>query len=237
MKNEAILVFARRPELGQVKTRLDVTIGEDLTLSLYRAFLTDTLIAARKTGAKVILAHTCGPDFPEQRLADFTFTQRGNSFGERFDDSLAEAANRLPIKTRLILIGADTPQLSPALLRTALDSLKDHDAVIGPNDNGGFYLLGFSKPPIPVADVFTHSAAEEPRELVRLLKTANLSMTLLQPHFDVDLLEDLVKLIRLIDNLERSRADWIPKNTRDLLRSQPFISTTIQTEKLVANRD
>jgi glycosyltransferase A (GT-A) superfamily protein (DUF2064 family) len=126
----------------------------------------------------------------------------------------------LPERTHIILIGADTPQLSPDFLRRALETLKDHDAVVGPNDNGGFYLLGFSKPPVAVAKVFTHPAEEEPRELCRLLKGAKLSTTLLEPQFDVDLPEDLAKLGRLIDKLERARAHWIPKNTRDLLRSQ-----------------
>jgi glycosyltransferase A (GT-A) superfamily protein (DUF2064 family) len=130
----------------------------------------------------------------------------------------------LPVETRIILIGTDTPQLSPEFLREALDTLEGYDAVIGPNDNGGFYLLGFSKPPVAVAKVFTHSAEEEPRELYQILKRAKLRTTLLEPQFDVDLPEDLVRLSRLIDKLERSRADWIPKNTRDLLRSQLFLS-------------
>ncbi len=230
MSNEAILVFARRPELGQVKTRLDARIGQNLTLSLYRTFLTDTLIAARKSGAKVIFAHTRGPNFPEQQLADLTFVQRGNGFGERFDYSLLEAAKRLPPGTRLILVGADTPQLSPTFLRTTLEELKHYDAVVGPNDNGGFYLLGFSRLPVPVADVFTHSAAEEPKELLRILRRASLRTALLEPHFDVDLPKDLAKLMSLIDNLERDHADWIPVNTRNLLHSRSFISVNLDRE-------
>jgi glycosyltransferase A (GT-A) superfamily protein (DUF2064 family) len=226
------MVFARRPELGRVKKRLDARIGETLTLALYRAFLTDTLNAARLSGARVILAHTPGPDFPERHLADIAYAQKGNTFGERFDFSLGNAARLLPDKTRLILVGADTPQLPPEFLRRALEILKDYDAVIGPNENGGFYLLGFSKPPIAVAEVFTRSAEEEPRELQRLLKRVKLRTTLLKPQFDVDLPEDLVKLNGLIDKLERTHANWIPKNTRDLLRSELLISITMLKEEI-----
>jgi len=230
VKRGAVLVFARRPELGRVKTRLDPHLGEKLTLSIYRAFLADTLKAARLSGAQVILAHTPGPSFPEQRLADITYEQRGRTFGERFDYSLAHAAQLLP-KTRVILIGADTPQLNPTLLRRALETLEDYDAVIGPNENGGFYLLGFSRPPIPVAEVFIHSPSEEPRELRRILSRAKLITALLEPQFDVDLLDDLQKLSRLIETLEGYDADWIPKQTRDVLRSELVMPITIPKER------
>jgi len=229
LKNGAVLVFARRPELGKVKTRLDARIGENSTLRLYRAFLVDTLVAAHLSGAKVILAHTAGPNFPEQSLADITLPQRGHSFGERFDSSLVDAANLLPVRTPLILVGADTPQLSPTFLRKALAKLENYDAVIGPNDNGGFYLLGFSKPPVPVAKVFTHSAEEEPEELSRLIGRTGLRTTFLEPHFDVDLPEDLMRLIQLIGDLERTGADWIPRNTWNLLHSKSLISMAVRT--------
>lgn len=228
VKHGAVLVFARRPERGKVKTRLDARIGDTLTLSLYRAFLVDTLVAAHESGAKVILAHTPGPHFPEQSLADITFPQRGRSFGERFDSSLADAANLLPVRTPLILVGADTPQLSPTFLRKTLATLEDYDAVIGPNENGGFYLLGFSKPPVPVAEVFAYSAEEEPRELYRLIRRAGLRTAFLEPHFDVDLPEDLVKLIHVIVDLERTGADWIPRNTLNLLRCKSLISMAVR---------
>ena len=228
MKNGAVLIFARRPERGKVKTRLDARLGGHLTLLLYRAFLADTLISAHQSGAKVILAHTPGPNFPEQALADITFPQRGTSFGERFDSSLWDSANSVPAGTPLVLVGADTPQLSPIFLRMALAKLHGYDAVIGPNDNGGFYLLGFSRQPIRVAHVFDYSAEEEPRELDRLLRRAGLRTAFLEPHFDVDFPEDLVRLTQVISELERTGAAWIPKNTWDLLRSESLISLAVR---------
>ena len=165
----------------------------------------------------VILALTPGPSFPEQDLADLIIEQHGNSFGERFDGALRDAADHLPSKTPLILIGADTPHLSPKLLADALVSLESYGAVVGPNINGGFYLLGFSSRPISVSTVFSYSSAEEPRELAHLLQKAHLRTTFLAPQFDIDLPQDLVSLIRLIDSLEASHADWIPKNTQNVL--------------------
>jgi hypothetical protein len=226
----AILVFARRPELGLVKTRLAPCIGNQATLALYRAFLADTLHAASQSGATVVLAHTPGPHFPEQDLADITFEQHGHSFGERFDDALKNASNQLP-ETPLVLIGADTPHLTSRFLRKIFDTLKTCGAVIGPNLNGGFYLLGFASNPVPVSEVFSHQSTEEPAELVRLLHKAHLKTMFLESQFDVDSPQDLIRLIRLIDNLNASDHDLLPKNTRSVLHDLGIVSLVMQTAK------
>jgi glycosyltransferase A (GT-A) superfamily protein (DUF2064 family) len=216
-----------------VKTRLDPCIGKPATLALYRAFLADTLHAARQSSATILLAHTSGPHFPEQDLADIIFEQRGNSFAERFDFALEDAANQLPNETPLVLIGADTPHLSPKLLRKTFDALKIWEAVIGPNVNGGFYLLGFASRTVPVSEVFSHTSTEEPAELARLLHKARLRTMFLESQFDVDLPQDLMKLIRLIESLEASDADLIPKNTRNVLHDMGIISLVMQTVNAV----
>ncbi len=213
-----------------MKTRLEARIGKHSTLSLYRAFLTDTLDAARQSGATTVLAHTPGSYFPEQDLADITFEQRGNSFAERFDAALEDAANQLPNETPLVIIGTDTPHLSPKFLRRTFDALKEYRAVIGPNVNGGFYLLGFSSRPVPVSEAFSHASIEETAEVVRLLQKARLSSIFLESQFDVDMPQDLMKLIMLIDSLEDSGADWIPKNTRNVLRDLRITSLVMQKE-------
>jgi len=229
LNKEAVLVFARRPELGKVKTRLESYIGKRLTLSLYRAFLTDTMNAARQSGATVVLAHTPGPDFPEQNLADITLEQRGNSFGERFDAALEDAANHLPKRTPLVLIGTDTPHLSPQFLRKTFVTLRESDAVIGESADGGFYLLGFSSRPVPVSEAFSEPT-KAGAEAVRLLRKACLTPVFLQKQFDVDSPQDLMELIRLIDHLHASCADWIPEDTRKVLHDEGIIPLLEQME-------
>ena len=213
-----------------MKTRLAACLGKRGALAVYRAFLTDTLLAARETGATVLFAHTPGPHFSEQQLADITFEQRGASFGERFDAALEDAANRLPTGTSLVLIGADTPHLSPGFLRHTLSVLQESKAVIGPNVNGGFYLLGFSTRPVPISDAFTRSSAKETAEVARLLLQAGVKPKLLELCFDVDLPEDLMKLIMFIDILEAVGAKWIPRNTRNILRDHGIVSSLTECE-------
>jgi len=217
MNEGAVLIFARRPELGQVKTRLATCVGQNSALAVYRAFLMDTLLSARQSGATVLLAHTPGGHFPEQELADITYEQRGSSFGERFDAAFADAKGRLPDGTPLVLIGADTPHLSPKSLRQALDHLRDFKAVIGPSSNGGFYLLGFSTTPVPISEAFSHSSDRETTEVVRLLIRSGVKPKLLNLWFDVDLPEDLAKLVAFLDLLETVTGEWVPRHTRDLL--------------------
>ncbi len=103
--------------------------------------------------------------------------------------------------------------------------------MVGPNVNGGFYLLGFSSHPVPVSKVFSLPSSEETQELIRLLQSARLSYKFLEPQFDVDMPEDLMKLITLINGLEDSGADWIPEKTRNVLREMGIASLIMQTEQ------
>jgi len=217
LKGDAVLVFARRPELGAVKTRLAAQLGDEFTLKLYRAFLIDTLTAARQAGGTVLLAHTRGSFFPEQELADVNFEQRGDSFGERFDNALTDAAANLSADAKIVLIGADTPHLSPHSLRNSLDALRDAKAVIGPSFNGGFYLLGFSISPVPVAVAFAQPADREVPEVVRLLCRAGVTPKIQEFWFDVDQPEDLTRLESFIALSECMESEWIPRCTRAAL--------------------
>jgi len=217
LRNDAVLIFARRPELSAVKTRLATYLGDEFTLKLYRAFLSDTLMAAREAAGTVLLAHTPGPSFPEQKLADVNFEQRGLTFGERFDNALSYAARNLPTDTRIVLVGADTPHLPPHSVRQALEALDDAKAVIGPSFNGGFYLLGFSISPISVAEAFEEPADREVPEVVRLLRKADVMPKLLEYWFDIDEPEDLFRLKSFITLAERTESAWIPAHTQTVL--------------------
>jgi glycosyltransferase A (GT-A) superfamily protein (DUF2064 family) len=231
LKDGAILIFARRPELGFVKKRLAACIGEALTLQLYQAFLRDTLEAARECGARVLLAHTAGSNFPEQGLADIAFEQHGASFGERFDSALRDVANMLPTGTPIVLIGADTPHLSPKSMALAFHALNDAKAVIGPSANGGFYILGFSTFPVSVAEAFNRPSSTEVHEVVRLLCEANIKPKLLQFWFDVDMPDDLVKLNSFIDLLVAVNDEWVPHRTLAVLRDKGLIECLVQHQK------
>jgi rSAM/selenodomain-associated transferase 1 len=143
--DERLLIFAKFPEKGMVKTRLGRVTGEETAVELYRCFVRDAISLSRKAGyAPSIFFHP-----PEAREAMTEWLGRGLAYEPQEGDSLGErmyAAFRRVFRNcrRAVLIGADTPDLPPALVEEAFHSLKTRDAVIGPARDGGYYLIGLS---------------------------------------------------------------------------------------------
>ncbi|MFC7110384.1 DUF2064 domain-containing protein [Nonomuraea rubra] len=139
-----LLVIAKEPVPGKVKTRLSPPCTPREAAALAGAALEDTLrTVARVPVARRVLAldGAPGPWLP----AGFTVVpQRGGGLDERlaaaFDD--AHRLSHIPI----VLIGMDTPQVSAGLLADAVSLLGSHDAVFGPATDGGFWLLGLRAP-------------------------------------------------------------------------------------------
>ena len=208
---EAVVVFARTPELGRVKTRLAAAYGDDAALRLHRAFLADSLAAARATGASVVLAHTPGESFAEQLLADHAIVQRGEGFAARFDAALSDAHALLGDETRYVVIGVDTPHLGPLALRAALNALKRASTALGAGRREGFYLLGFRGSPVPVASAI--GRPDEARAVAALLESAGRPPAALPLWDDIDLPEDVERLARHL----RIATGWRPERTLSAL--------------------
>ena len=145
-----LLVFAREPVLGRVKTRLAAGIGNEPALAVYRELLslTAAAVAAAQVPATVWLAEAPAegdptqsrPEWPGlpwhvQPAADSLGARMAQAFGETF----AAGAGRV------VIIGTDCPGLSAGLLQQAFEELLSHELVIGPADDGGYYLLGMNR--------------------------------------------------------------------------------------------
>lgn len=145
-----LLVFAREPVLGRVKTRLAAGIGAEAALAVYRELLslTAAAVAAAQVPATVWLAEAPSkgdptqprPEWPGlpwrvQPAADSLGARMAQAFGEAF----AAGAGRV------VIIGTDCPGLSAGLLQQAFEELLSHELVIGPADDGGYYLLGMGR--------------------------------------------------------------------------------------------
>lgn len=143
------LVVAKAPEAGRVKTRLGAEIGMHRAAELASASLLDTLAAcAAAVGAGRCHLSLAGDldravDAGELRAALSGWTvhpQRGASFGAR----LADAHRRVP--GPVVQVGMDTPHVTPDLLLGAAAGLADHDAVLGPAEDGGWWVLALRDP-------------------------------------------------------------------------------------------
>ncbi|WP_306215742.1 TIGR04282 family arsenosugar biosynthesis glycosyltransferase [Actinoplanes sp. RD1] len=129
-----VLVLAKTPVPGRVKTRLCPPYTPEQAAAIAAAALADTVDAVG-TGILVIEG-----DHPAPRGWTRT-VQRGDSLGERIAHAFLDTARP---GTATLLIGMDTPQVTPALVRAALDRLASgpHDAVLGPAEDGGWWALG-----------------------------------------------------------------------------------------------
>lgn len=145
----SLLVFARLPRAGRVKTRLVPALGTDGATRLYRHLLEQTLATAVRL-PDTALQFWCDPagDTPEacgEMAGRFGMTphiQAGQDLGSRMHHALETAFER---SDAAVLIGSDCPELDSDYLARAFDSLAGHDVVIGPAHDGGYMLIGMKR--------------------------------------------------------------------------------------------
>jgi rSAM/selenodomain-associated transferase 1 len=167
--NGQVVVIAKEPVPGRVKTRLTPPFSPRQAADLAGAALADTLAAAAGAPAVrhvIALDGTPGRWLP---ASSPVLAQRGGGLDERIAAALDDAYRELAVP--VVLIGMDTPQVTPALLEAALRPLADGtaDAVFGPAADGGFWLLGLRRPdPSLVLGVPMSTAATGVTQVARL---------------------------------------------------------------------
>jgi uncharacterized protein len=181
-----IMVIAKEPVPGRVKTRLTPAYTPAEAAELAEAALADTLAAvaaANVTRRILALAGTPGPWLPP---GFDVIAQRGGGLDERLAWALADALVACPAP--LVFIGMDTPQVTPALLAQAVEPLVcgSADATFGPAEDGGFWLLGLREiDPALVLGVPMSRSDTGAQQLARL-RHAGLRIHLLPELTDVD---------------------------------------------------
>ncbi|MDQ3219386.1 MAG: TIGR04282 family arsenosugar biosynthesis glycosyltransferase [Acidobacteriota bacterium] len=225
MQQPVIIVMTKVPGFADVKTRLRPLLSEGQCVELARCFLTDTITNLASIFDRRIIAFT--PD--EGRVAieahvaagDICIPQRGSDLGLRLDAAIAEAFEMgfWPV----IVIGTDSPTLPPKYLAQALNHLQSHEdgVAIGPTDDGGFYLIGVSRPREGMFDGVTWSSDKTCERTVANIKNiVDVDLLVLPRWYDVDEPEDLARLIAEIDSDETARdrarttSHWITANQK-----------------------
>lgn len=140
-----LMIFARNPELGKVKKRLAKTIGNEQALMIYVKLLEHTHAIADKVFAdKAVFYSDRVQEFDILDYYKFPkFLQKGNDLGERMERAFGQAFAQQYDK--VIIIGSDCIELSSEIIEDALKALDDHNVVIGPAHDGGYYLLGMDR--------------------------------------------------------------------------------------------
>lgn len=146
--SQRLLVFARLPELGRVKTRMAADIGAERALAVYEAMLADLIAgigsSTPDTEIEFLWPPTAGASGAALRRAfahHAVAMQTGADLGDRLSMALSERFF-FHRTEKIIAIGADDPTLTRELIEHAFALLDSCEYVVGPAEDGGYYLIG-----------------------------------------------------------------------------------------------
>ncbi len=139
---EALIVFAKRPEKGHVKTRVAHKVGEEKALSIYNELLSILRSTLREVDMDIYLYADQHPIFDEDRPPFHARLQEGRNLGMKMSNAFLDL---LPHYKKVVIIGADCPYLDAKMIDEAFKQLDQTTLTIGPSKDGGYYLLGMKK--------------------------------------------------------------------------------------------
>ena len=196
--NRTLVIMAKAPKPGMVKTRLTESLPSPAVTALYRCLLEDTLALA-KSLKSVDVAVMC-PESDQAELAHLlgatvpVLAQEGEGLAAGLTSVFRHFT--APGRQRVIAFNSDSPHLAPSVLGSAFEMLTTHDVVVGPTHDGGYYLVG-AKAAHP--SLFEGGSMGTRSALDRLLtrtKVLELSTGFTEPFYDIDVADDLLLLAR-----------------------------------------
>ena len=189
MKKEALIIFVRNPVLGKVKTRIAATIGDENALAIYKHLLQYTKQIASETGVTKHIFYADELNQCDLWDGNEKYLQTGDDLGDR----MKNAFNCVFAKGygKVIIIGSDCFELTPAIIDSAFDYLDESEIVIGPAKDGGYYLLGMSTPHPYLFDNIQWSTNRVFNETLGIMRENNLSISLLPELNDIDEAKDI----------------------------------------------
>lgn len=196
---EALLLFARYPFAGDVKTRLAAGIGAGNARRLYSCFLKDMAAQLRLVDAEVFVFYapaSAGPEVREYFPGFECLPQEGAALGDRMRNAFRAVFDKGI--TRAVVIGSDLPGLEAGRIREAFEHLEQGPAVIGPALDGGYYLLGLREESF-AGRLFENISWGSPAVLAQTLqrfRELDVAPAVLGSLSDIDDLEDLRRFYR-----------------------------------------
>ncbi len=225
MADTALVIMARYPHNGTTKTRLARGLGSEETVQLYRAFLTD--LAQRFAGqpaydlhwaytpADVDYAAFMAELAPTMASCMQFFPQEGAGLGERLHNAFRWTYAHGYERT--VLIGSDAPQIGRDTIAEARNALAKADVVLGPAEDGGYYLIAMRQPHDVFRDIPMSTGAVL-RMTIELAQRRGLEVNIQETLFDIDELPDLARLAQLL----RTNASLAPATAIHLATIKEF---------------
>ncbi|WP_069132400.1 TIGR04282 family arsenosugar biosynthesis glycosyltransferase [Rhodohalobacter halophilus] len=186
-----LIIFVKNRTVGNVKTRLAATVGNEKALRVYNRLLELTSQATENIDAAKIVSYSIhletGDQFDESNYQKTV--QSGGDLGDRmknaFEQSFSSGCKEV------VLIGSDCPDISESVIKKGFRELKRCDCVIGPAEDGGYYLIGLSRCIPQLFEKMEWSVSSLLDETIKRLNGLSDSYTLLPVLNDIDDEEDL----------------------------------------------
>ncbi|MBU1043952.1 MAG: TIGR04282 family arsenosugar biosynthesis glycosyltransferase [Candidatus Omnitrophica bacterium] len=223
MKN-ALIIFAKYPEPGKVKTRLAKTIGNVNASKLYELFVPLIIKRTKSDNYQTIVFFDPGEKHEQVKKwlngEVNLFAQSSGALGERLKTAFAQIFSLGSEK--VVVIGSDSPLLDQAMIDQAFFALDKSDCVIGPSSDGGYYLLGIKKPAPELFDLNVWSTNLVFVKTKQKAMKLNYKLSILDEHFDIDEKEDLLFLNNKLKSANYS-------SDGDLNKLRDFISNMLKS--------
>ena len=212
----SLIIFAKSPIPGKVKTRLTPCITPTEAAELYKAFIIDIIGNTHKLKCeRVTIAYT-----PSNEEATFHsicgqsvdyLPQKGHDLGERMKNAFKHSFDKGSKRT--VIIGTDSPTLPSSYIQKAFDALKEVSVTIGPTLDGGYYLIGLSEQNDAIFDGIDWSTSKVLGQTLTRIQVVNKQLYVLPPWYDVDTPDNLEFLRSHIQAMKLSGSTDIPDKT------------------------
>lgn len=179
---DCLVIFLKNPKRGNVKTRIAATLGDQKALDIYLELLDTTIFKTADEDYETLLFFSENVDdlsqYPYKRKLQGS-GDLGNKLKSAFDEMLVT-------KDKCLIIGSDCPYINSEIILEAFQSLQDHDLVLGPTPDGGYYLIGLKQNEKSLFEDITWSTDSVFAQTISAAKNAQLSTYLLPILTDVD---------------------------------------------------
>jgi rSAM/selenodomain-associated transferase 1 len=217
----AIVIIAKEPKSGSVKTRLTPPLDSQTASKIYHNLLLDRIEQVESLKeADHFVAY-----FPKSSLHFFEniipssfllLPQKGKDLGERlsniFNDLFEDGYERI------LILDSDSPNLPSKNISKGLEMLKNADLVLGPCEDGGYYLVGLSSNMPQIFQGIPWSTSEVTELTVKKAKAMDKKISILEKWYDVDTIEDLKRLRTELDSYFMASKDiYFCRNTYKII--------------------
>lgn len=190
MENKNLLIlFAKNPVKGQVKTRLALELGDAKTLKVYLKLLDYTInVLSQIQGIDIKIYYS---EFLPQESKFPTCMQSKGDLGEKMLKAFKE--NFKQEYKKIVIIGSDCPKLTTSHIYDSFQKLEEKPVVIGPAEDGGYYLLGMNFLCESIFEDKPWSTSELLDHTIHTMLEKQIAYSLLEVLDDIDTLQDLKK--------------------------------------------